>query len=63
MNAKQTMVTLEANGVTQDFEFSHAERLLNWPKNGGWHLPNNSKYEFKDHALRNKQDKKENRGT
>lgn len=63
MNAKQTMVTLEANGVTQDFEFSHAERILNWPKNGGWHLPKSSKLEFKDHALRYKQDKKEYSGT
>lgn len=63
MAAKTTKVTLVANGVAQDFEFSHAERLLRMPRNGGWHLPDESKYEFDvTYGLRCKQDKKENRG-
>ncbi len=61
MNAKTTTVTLVANGVTREFEFSHAERLLRMPNNGGWSLPENSKFEFVDYALRHRQDKKGNR--
>lgn len=57
------MVTLEviANGVTQDFEFSHAERILNMPRSG-WKLPDNSTYEFKDNALHVRGDKKKGSG-
>ena len=62
MNAKTTTVTLVANGVAQDFELSHAERLLNMPNNGGWHLPENSKFEHVNNGLRRRQDTKENRG-
>ena len=62
MNAKSTTVTLVANGVTREFEISHAERLLNMPLNGGWHLPENSKYEFVNNGLRRCQDKKGNSG-
>lgn len=62
MNAKKTTVTLEANGVKREFELDHAERLLNMPNNGGWHLPDNSKFEFVDHALRCRSDKKRNSG-
>ena len=51
MPAKTTIVTLVANGVTQDFEFAHAERLLQMPRNGGWMLPEGSRFEFKDNAL------------
>ena len=58
MAAKVTLVTLVANGVTREFEFEHAERLLQMPKNGGWTLPEDSKFEFEDNALRRKQDKK-----
>lgn len=52
MNAKTTTVTLVANGVTREFEFSHAERLLRMPRNGGWALPKGSKYEFVEDGLR-----------
>jgi hypothetical protein len=62
MNAKTTTVTLVANGVTQQFEFAHAERLLKMPNNGGWKLPENSKFEFVENGLRCRTDKKENRG-
>lgn len=57
MAAKVTNVTLVANGVTREFEYEHAERLLRMPKNGGWALPEGSKFEFTDNALRRKQDK------
>ena len=57
MNAKTTTVTLVSNGVTREFEYSHAERLLRYP-NSGWELLANSKYEFVNDALRRKQDKK-----
>ena len=63
MNAKTTTVTLVANGVTREFEISHAERLLRMPNNGGWHLPESSKFEFNvDYGLRRRQDKRNNRG-
>jgi len=62
MNAKTTTVTLVANDVTRDFEISHAERLLRMPHNGGWHLPENSKFEFVDYGLRRRKDTKGNSG-
>lgn len=54
MGAKTTIVTLVAGEQTADLEFSHAERLLRMPRNGGWHLPENSKFEFVNDALRRK---------
>ena len=62
MNAKTTTVTLVANGVTREFEFSHAERLLRMPRNGGWELPENSNYEFLDNGLRRRGNKKKDIG-
>lgn len=61
MNAKTTAVTLVANGVTREFEYSHAERLLRMPRSG-WELPEKSKFEFVENGLRRRQDKKGNRG-
>lgn len=62
MNAKTTTVTLVANGVTREFEISHAERLLRMPRNGGWKLPENSNYEFLDNGLRRRGNKKKDIG-
>ena len=62
MNAKTTTVTLVANGVTREFEISHAERLLNMPNNGGWQLPENSKFEFVNNGLQRRQDKRKDCG-
>ena len=59
---KQTIVTLENETLktTRDFEVSHAERLLKMPNNGGWQLPENSKFEFdKENGLRYKRNKKQ----
>lgn len=62
MNAKTTTVTLVANGVTREFEISHAERILRMPRNGGWHLPEKSKFEFVNNGLRRCGNKKEDCG-
>lgn len=62
MNAKTTRVALVANGVTQEFEFSHAERILRMPINGGWELPKDSKYEFVNNALQRRGNKKKDSG-
>ena len=62
MNAKTTSVTLVANGVSRDFNFEHAERLLRMPRNGGWKLPEDSKYEFIGNALHKRRNTKENSG-
>lgn len=62
MNAKTTTVTLVANGVTRQFEISHAERLLRMPNNGGWELTANSNYEFIDNGIRRRGNKKKDNG-
>lgn len=62
---KQTIVTLENETLktTRDLEVSHAERLLKMPNNGGWQLPENSKFEFdKENGLRYKRNKKADNG-
>ena len=58
MNAKTTTVTLEAGVIVQDFEFTHAERLLQMQNNGGWHLPENSNWEFINNGLQRRGNKK-----
>lgn len=47
MKAKVTKVALEreCDKVTQEFEISHAERILKM-KQSGWRLPKTSKYKF-----------------
>lgn len=59
MKAKTTRVTLVAGEWTKDFEFSHAERILQMKRNGGWHLPEGSKFVFEDNALYRRRTKKE----
>lgn len=61
MKAKRTMVTLQYSNVTEDFEISHAERILRMSNNGGWHLPENSEYIYEDGNL-NRRNKKSNSG-
>lgn len=56
MAAKRTKVVLAVGGTTKEFEFSHAERLLRITK-AGWKLPDDSKFEFVNNAIRVKQDK------
>lgn len=62
MNAKKTFVTLVAGSQIRDFEFSHAERILRMPRNGGWHLPEDSKYEFVDYGLQRRRNTKKDSG-
>lgn len=62
MKAKITAVSLVANGIKREFEFAHAERLLRMPNNGGWRLPENSKFEFVDYALQRRTDKEGDNG-
>ncbi len=62
MKAKTTFVTLAVGNVTQDFEFTHAERILRMRNNGGWKLPADSKFEFVEHALRYRKSEKRDNG-
>lgn len=47
MSAKQTFVKLVCDALGErDFDFEQASRLLAMKPNGGWHLPENSEYQF-----------------
>lgn len=61
MNAKTTMVTLCVDECCQDFEITHAERLLRLPGTS-WKLPEDSKYEFVNNAIRFKENTGSNQG-
>lgn len=53
-------VRLETEEFSQEFEVSHAERLLDMglALNGGWHVPEDSEYEYtEEYGLRLKSDK------
>jgi len=39
-------IILTANGVSRSFDIDHAERLLRMPHNGGWVIPEDSKFIF-----------------
>lgn len=54
MRAKKTLVELEAGNVRRKFTFNHATRLLKL-KNCGWKIPDDSKFEFVEDAIRIKQ--------
>lgn len=49
-------------GMEEMFEISHAERLLRRKRNGGWRLPDDSKFEFIDNGIRCRRNKKEDSG-
>jgi hypothetical protein len=60
--AKTTMVRLTCASLgSREFEISHAERLLRMPKNGGWQLPKDSEYEYRDGNI-NRRAKKGGKG-
>ena len=50
MNAKATMVTLQAGVIIKEFDFATAEWILNRPNNGGWKLADKD-FEFKNVVL------------
>jgi len=63
--AKQTTVALVVDGgnIKTNFNFEHAERLLNMPNNGGWMLPSDSPFTFsKEHGLEFRKNKKRDKG-
>lgn len=64
MAAKVTKVVLECQPLNtkEEFEISHAERLLRIKNNGGWRLPEDSPFEFLENGIRFKQNKKGNNG-
>ena len=51
MAAKTTRITLvSTSGSAQDFEVTHAERLLGF-RNSAWRLPENSEYRFENGSI------------
>lgn len=51
MEARKQMVRLIAGDQQQEFEISHAERLLKMPNNGGWELPKDSQFKFDENGI------------
>ena len=63
--AKTTKVKLicpEA-GREDVFPIEQAERMLRMKRNGGWRLPDDSKFEFIDNGIRYRRNKKEDSGS
>lgn len=60
MASKITKVALHLpeNNYTEEFEIAHAERILRLKNNGGWQLPENSKYQFDEENGITKRDTK-----
>ena len=62
MAAKTTRITLvSASGSAQDFEVTHAERLLGF-RNSAWRLPENSEYRFENGSIIRHTTKRPKRG-
>ena len=62
MAAKTTRITLvSASGSAQDFEVTHAERLLGF-RNSAWTLPDNSEYKFENGSIIRHTSKRPKRG-
>lgn len=54
-------VRLEAGDISREFEVSHAERILDMGPilNGGWHVPEDSEYEYtEEYGLKLKSNKR-----
>lgn len=61
MGAKVTKIALMRidNEQVQEFEVTHAERLLRMRNNGGWVLPEKSNYQFdKENGITSKRHQK-----
>ena len=62
MAAKTTRITLvSTSGRAQDFEVTHAERLLGL-RNSAWTLPENSEYRFENGSIIRHTSKRPKRG-
>lgn len=61
------MLMVPEHGIQHDFTLEHAERLLRMPNNGGWVLPENSKFELTKDGLKYRTntegDKEKQKGT
>lgn len=44
--AKETIIVLETEAGVMGFPVEQADKLLRMPRNGGWHLPNNSVWQW-----------------
>lgn len=54
-------VRLEAGDISQEFEITHAERILDMGPalNGGWYVPEDSEYEYtEEYGLKLKSNKR-----
>lgn len=60
MYAKETRIVLVVprHNLKQEFEITHAERLLRLKNNGGWQLPADSKFTFDGNGIKLKSNKK-----
>lgn len=56
MKATSVKLVVPALGMEATFEVEHAERLLRLNNNGGWQLPADSEFVFKDDII-SKRDK------
>lgn len=58
---KAKTVRLEAGDISQEFEITHAERILDMGPalNGGWAIPEDSEYEYtEEYGIRLKSNKR-----
>ena len=62
MSAKQTFVKLACDALgDREFDFEQANRLLAMKPNGGWHLPENSEFQFsEENGLEHRRNTEEN---
>ena len=61
MSAKQTFVKLACDALgDREFDFEQANRLLAMKPNGGWHLPEDSEFQFSvENGLERRRNKEE----
>lgn len=59
MSGRIKSITLQVGDRLQDFEISHAERILRMPNNGGWRLPEDSNYQLDEHGINIRRNKEE----
>lgn len=52
MGAKITTIRLQAGERIEVFDVVHAERLLRYPNNGGWHIAEGENVELTENGFR-----------
>lgn len=58
MATKITEVRLQVGDRIRTFDAEHAERLLRYPDNGGWHIADDEKVELTENGFRPRKDKR-----